>query len=441
MRKRSLRKSLVTVLGVAVIGMCAGPAMALADSTTGSSATGNVAGFGAGFSSGQTFTVPNTVPADTFFHSLTINGFQSSGGTSHIFITATSAGLPTTVLFTSPAIPATAGPVPLTVYPNITVTTGTQYAFTMEPDAIAGGVAPVSSTSGGAYTGGTVVFKTWMGTWGAVNTQDIAFLASFNSGAHDTLTTLSCPGPGKIGQTIACTATVDDAGSGTGQSGLAVAPSNLNGGSFPGPPCVTDGSGNCSVNFTPTNSGADTIFAQFIGDGTHLASNGSTGLTVNKRNSAQTAAGCTPTTLHVGETATCFVTVSDTDTGTKTTPSGAASFSSTGAGTFAGGGACALAQQSLGVSKCAAITYTPTSPGTHSIASAYGGDGTHTASTNAAAGTLTVLPAPVASVDCSGVLAKIASVKKKLRKASGAKKKKLKKKLKGLRGQAAALGC
>ena len=92
-----------------------------------------------------------------------------------------------------------------------------------------------------------------------------------------------------------------------------------------------------------------------------------------------------------------------------------------------------------------AIAYTPTASGTHSVTSAYGGDATHAASTNASAGSLTVLPAPILAApsvpDRSVVLAKIASLKHKLLKAHGAKRKKLKKKLKKARGEAAALGC
>ena len=51
-------KLLVTVFGMAVIVLGAGPAAALGDSSTGSSATGDVVGHGAGASAGQTFTVP-----------------------------------------------------------------------------------------------------------------------------------------------------------------------------------------------------------------------------------------------------------------------------------------------------------------------------------------------------------------------------------------------
>jgi hypothetical protein len=63
----------------------------------------------------------------------------------------------------------------------------------------------------------------------------------------------------------------------------------------------------------------------------------------------------------------------------------------------------------------------------------------------ASAGTLTVQPSsatvPPPAPDCSGVLGKISSLKKKLRKAHGQKRKQLKKKLRKLRAQATGLGC
>jgi hypothetical protein len=411
--------------------MCAGPGTALADTTTGSNVGGDVAGFGPGVSVGQSFTVPGP---DTFLHSLTINGFNTVSGTSHIKVTTVDgSGFPTgTVLYTSPTIPVIAGPVPLTVYPNITVSAGTQYAFYIEPDTLAGGLSPVDSPSD-VYAGGALVTRpnppgtTWAVGPGA---HDIAFLASFNTGNMETFTTVSCPGTGKVGQAAACTATLKD-GNGIGVNGKSLALSNfLTGGGFT--PCVVDAAGNCSFNFTPTVAGPDTVFAQFTGATSYLPNTGgSTLITVSKRTSGQSAAGCTPAILHVGETTTCSVTVSDTDTGTKTSPTGVTSWSSTGAGTFAGGGACSLTPQPLGVSKCLSISYTPTAPGAASITSAYAGDASHLASATASAGTLTVLPA-AAPPGPSATGQRAAALKKCKKKHSKKKRKKCRKKARNL---------
>jgi hypothetical protein len=434
------RKLAGTVLAGAAIAICAAPGTAAAQSTTGSDVVNATVGFGAGVAAGQTFTVP--AGTDTFFHSLRITGSQVIG-TGTIKVTAVDgSGLPTgAALFTSSTIPARER-TPLTVYPNITLTAGQQYAFYAEPISGSLGGFAFDGSNMDVYAGGKVV-KRAGATWAEEATQEIAFLASFNTGRTDTATTISCPGPTKVGVATACTATLKDAGSGAGLNGLQVVLSSLSGSGSFSDSCFVNASGTCSFNFTPTQAGADTLFGQFVGDATHLGSGANTGISPAKRTSAQSGAGCTPTTVQVGQAVTCFVTVSDTDTGTTSTPVGAVSWSSTGAGAFAGGGACSLTADTLGVAKCVAIPYTPTAPGAHQISAAYGGDGTHLASASASAGTVTVLAPPVGSspVDCGGVRAKIAATKRKLRKADGAKSGKLKKKLKRLRRRAAAIGC
>jgi hypothetical protein len=389
---------LAAVLSAAAIAICAVPVTAAASQTGSSVVSGSVGGIEGVDLIGQTFTVPSAPATDTFLHRLDILKFTKTSGSYKVYVTALDGGgLPTgSPLFTSPTLSAPFGPAQLTVYPSITVTPGTKYAFYTESAA---GTLLGSSPPGpgpDVYAGGEwLEYK--MGGWVKPPTlanADIGFLADFNTGARDTLTTLSCPGPGKIGQPTACTGTLTD-GNGTGLNGFQIAFSNLSGvGDFSS---CNIASGSCSFTFTPAVSGSDTIFGQFLGDATHLASNGHTGLSVSRRNSAQTGAACVPTTLQVGETATCSVTVSDTDSGTKTTPAGATSWSSTGAGSFAVGGSCSLTPDTLGVAKCVSIAYTPTGPGSHQINSAYAGDGNHLASTSASAGTLTVLAPPAAT--------------------------------------------
>lgn len=428
---------------VTAIVCCVAPVIASASSTGSSDVSGSVGSEAGVDLIGQTFTVP--AGTDTFFHRLDILKLSkgAAAGSFRVYVTAVDgSGLPTgPILFQSPLFSSPFGQALLRVYPNITVTAGTKYAFYTEETmgTVIGSSPP--GTGGDVYAGGKWLQHRTTGwlTPPAIVEADIGFLADFNTGARDTLTSVSCPGPGTIGKESSCTATLVDAGNGSPLSGLQVV---ITGDTF-ADNCSTNASGTCSVDFTPTVSGTQLVFAQFLTDTMHLGSGSNTSFSTNKRNSAQSA-GCMPTTLNVGETATCFVTVSDGDSGTKTTPTGATSRSSTGAGTFAAGGSCPLAPQTLGVAKCEAIAYTPTAPGSHAIISAYGGDATHLASTSASAGTLTVLApgaAPVPGPDCGGLLGKISGLKKKLRKAPAGKTKKLKKKLRKLRAQATALGC
>jgi hypothetical protein len=403
------------------------PVAAGASQTGDTTATAVVAGFGFVEHVGQTFTVP--AGTDDYLYALEITGFNrvSPNTTNHIFISAVDGGgLPTgPALYTSPGFSGPSGISTVKVYPNLSVTPGVKYAFYTEgsPGVSFQGSAP------GVYAGGEIVEQVVAaGAWSA-QPNDIAFLADFNTGQMKTFTTVSCAGPGKVGKPTNCTATLK---SGNGPeatlTGKQVVLGNvLNpSGSFSN--CFVDATGSCSGTFTPAAAGADTVTATFVQDGSHLTSGDSTGLTVNPRsNSAQTAAGCTPAIMHVGETATCSVIVSDTDmSSTRTTPSGATSWSSTGGGTFAGGGACSLTPQSLGVSKCTSIAYTPTAPGAHSITSAYAGDASHLASASASAGTLTVLPVAVPEPGATGQRA--AALKKCKKKHSKAKRKKCRKK-------------
>jgi len=88
----------------------------------------------------------------------------------------------------------------------------------------------------------------------------------------------------------------------------------------------------------------------------------------------------------VNDSTTCTATVNDTDIGTKSTPSGMVSFTSTGVGTFSALGTCTL--DSTG--KCS-VTYTPTEvgTGTHTITGTYAGDATHASSSGSTSVTVT----------------------------------------------------
>jgi hypothetical protein len=80
--------------------------------------------------------------------------------------------------------------------------------------------------------------------------------------------------------------------------------------------------------------------------------------------------------LTVGVAATCTATVSDTGAGTKTTPTGAVTWSSTAGGTFVPNPCVLSPTATVGVASCS-VSYTPGSAGSAQITATYGGDLTH----------------------------------------------------------------
>ena len=116
----------------------------------------------------------------------------------------------------------------------------------------------------------------------------------------------------------------------------------------------------------------------------HETSAGSDSITVTKR-STSTSVSCVPASVVVSQNTTCSATVSDTNSGDKSAPSGNVTFSSTGAGTFSAGtgtftapSTCTLAPAGPASSTCS-VTYTPSnaSSTTHTITGAYQGSAVH----------------------------------------------------------------
>jgi CSLREA domain-containing protein len=112
-----------------------------------------------------------------------------------------------------------------------------------------------------------------------------------------------------------------------------------------------------------------------------------------------TTVTCTPASLNLGAGSTaCNVTVADTSS-MPTNPMGNVSFTSSGSGTFSGGGSCLLLGNA-GAPGCQ-VTYTPTTAGSgsHRITASYPGDVDHDPSQGAAqlavvgpAGTVPITP-------------------------------------------------
>jgi Beta-propeller repeat len=99
--------------------------------------------------------------------------------------------------------------------------------------------------------------------------------------------------------------------------------------------------------------------------------------------STSTAVACSPASVTVGQATSCTVTVTDTASGTKTTPAGTVDFSSSGDRSFSGGTSCFLSGS--GASTSCELSYTPTAAGNRAVTGAYEGTTTHGPSTGTAA--------------------------------------------------------
>jgi Bacterial Ig-like domain (group 3) len=205
--------------------------------------------------------------------------------------------------------------------------------------------------------------------------------------------------------TTTCTATVADTGS-TPMNPSGSVNFTTNGiGTFSGGGSCTllgnAGQPSCQVTYTPTvaGSGSHQITAAYPGDSAHEPSQGSTAVGV-LRHPTGTAIACVPTSLTLGAgSTTCTAAVTDIGS-SPTNPTGSVNFTSTGTGTFSGGGACSLVGNA-GQRSCQ-VTYAPTAAGSgsHQITAAYLGDAEHAESQGstqvsvlAPAGTVPVSPA------------------------------------------------
>src|SRR5207253_1146410 len=94
---------------------------------------------------------------------------------------------------------------------------------------------------------------------------------------------------------------------------------------------------------------------------------------------------CSPNPLNAGDTTTCTATVSDTDTGIRTAPTGVVTWSTSGGGTY-GTSSCTLSGS--GTSTTCQVPYTPIEGGAQTLTASYGGDATHLG--NSGTSTLTV---------------------------------------------------
>jgi hypothetical protein len=265
-----------------------------------------------------------------------------------------------------------------------------------------------SHTITATYSGGTLVGHGPGGSNVPINSSVGTFTLTV-TGKHATTTMVGCsPATVPVGGTISCTATVTDVVVGapattpTGTVSFSTDSGSFSGGGS----CTLSGSGpsaSCSVSYTPTVVGPHTITATYGGDATHSGSSGTTVVTATLRLTSTTVI-CSPNPVIEDAPTTCTATVTDTDVGTKFTPTGTVAFTSSGVGTFTGN-PCTLGGS--GASASCSVTYAPaagsaaTSP--HTITGIYSGDGLHFPSSGSTS--LTVNPAPPGKVTGGGQIA------------------------------------
>jgi hypothetical protein len=124
-------------------------------------------------------------------------------------------------------------------------------------------------------------------------------------------------------------------------------------------------------------SGVQQGAAQIGTTGFTGSGNGSATITFVIQRSTSTSIGCSGI-FQLGQPTTCTASVSDTDAGTVSTPTGSVSFTSNPGGSFSGGGFCTLAASGTsGVSSCQVTYSPPAGAGSESLTASYAGDVTH----------------------------------------------------------------
>lgn len=198
-----------------------------------------------------------------------------------------------------------------------------------------------------------------------------------------------------------CTATVTDTSVGAQTAPTGTVAFSAGTGAFSGSPCTlaaaTANSSSCQATYTPAVLGKTTVTATYAG-GSHGDSAGTFDVTAAKRATA-VSVGCSPASVTAGGTSTCTATVSDTDPGTKSAPTGTVTFGDTAAGATFTPSSCTLAQVGTGTTAACSSTYAPSaaSVGTDTVSAAYSGDASHAASSGTMAVTVNAVVVPVAT--------------------------------------------
>lgn len=198
-------------------------------------------------------------------------------------------------------------------------------------------------------------------------------------------TTVSCtPDPVALGAPASCTATVTDAGGGTPvtPTGTATFSSDGSGAFMPiEGECELvageAGAASCSVNYTPSAVGSETITADYAGSSGHSGSSNTTTLnTEDPPHPAYAVVSCTPQSVVAGTATNCRATISDHKANGYVPPSGQVNFTVDGPGSFAPASNCELAATTDRASECE-VSFTPTQAGVFLLTATYAGTAQH----------------------------------------------------------------
>ena len=191
-----------------------------------------------------------------------------------------------------------------------------------------------------------------------------------------TSTNVECDTPVAIDEASTCAVTVTDTDAGTASdpSGSVDFTSSNLGGDFDFGSCILvgnlDGTSSCSVEYTGDTAGTDTITATYpeAASTIHKSSFDSDDIVVTERTTSTNVECDTP--VAIDEASTCAVTVTDTDAGTASDPSGSVDFTSSNLGGDFDFGSCILVGNLDGTSSCS-VEYTGDTAGTDTITATY----------------------------------------------------------------------
>ncbi len=210
---------------------------------------------------------------------------------------------------------------------------------------------------------------------------------------------VSCsPSSVSVGSATSCKAVVTNASGSTAATPAGSVSFTSDGsGLFASSGSCTLADGQCTLSYTPSAVGSQTIAATYAGDSTHAGSNNHTNETIKRsktRASTVMSVSCSPSSVSVGSATSCKAVVTNASGSTAATPAGSVSFTSDGSGLFASSGSCTLAD-----GQCT-LSYTPSAVGSQTIAATYAGDRTHAGSNSHTSETITTVTTDT-TVTCS----------------------------------------
>src|SRR5438552_680135 len=132
----------------------------------------------------------------------------------------------------------------------------------------------------------------------------------------------------------------------------------------------------CSVTFTGMTAGSGSVTASYGGDASHNPSSGTSNtitVTVPTKDDTSTSVACTRSSISVGSTSSCSVTVADT-TAPENTATGSVSLVSSDNSVGTVDASCTLTSGSC------TVTFTGVAAGTATVTATYRGDSTHNGS-------------------------------------------------------------